>query len=180
MGHWAAITVLGKDCPGIVAGVTRCLFEHGCNLEDTSATRLRDAFAMILIARLPEPPRVADLQARLDRVAAELSIGLDLRDLGEEAPEPAPAGSRQMLSVYGADRPGIVYHVSAQLAALECNVTDVTTRFVGPAEAPIYLMMLEMTVPPSVEPAALDEQLVRLRQALNVDITLRSVDEETL
>ena len=36
-----AISIFGRDRPGIVAAVTRVLADAGCNLEDTSMTILR-------------------------------------------------------------------------------------------------------------------------------------------
>lgn len=180
MSQWVAITVLGRDRPGIVAGVTKALYEHGCNLEDSSATRLRDSFAMILIAMLPDPPRIALLRAELDALAEELGVALDLRDLGHEPPSPEPPGERFVLTVYGADRPGIVYRVSERLAGSSCNVTDVTTRVIGEPSQPIYVMMLEMTAPAGVDASLLESCLQPLRESLGVDITLRVVEEETL
>lgn len=180
MSQWAAITVLGKDRPGIVAGVTRALFEHGCNLEDSSATRLRDAFAMILIAKLPEPPRLDALQETLERHAASLGVVIDLRDLGSLPPSPPPEGQRYVLSVYGADQPGIVYRVSDTLAGCQCNIEDVTTRVAGTAERPIYILMLEMSVPVGEAEQTLQTRLAALRVELPVDISLRPVEEETL
>jgi glycine cleavage system transcriptional repressor len=176
MSHWVAITVLGQDRPGIVAGVTKALFEHGCNLEDSSATRLRDAFAMILIAELPEPPGYGELAARLAAVAEELAVSVDLRDLGGAAPQPPPAGRRCQMTVYGADQPGIVYGVAQALAGADCNVTDIATRKAGA----VYVMMLEMTAPETLADADLEAAAARLRRALAVDVTWRAVEEETL
>lgn len=180
MGPWAAITVLGRDRPGIVAGITRVLYEHGCNLEDSSATRLRDAFAMILVARLPTPPRFEELATALELAAGRLGVSLDLRDLGELPPEPAPEGERYLLSVYGADRPGIVYRFAAALAEESCNVTDVATRIAGTGEAPIYVMLLEMTIPSRADVDAIAGTLDELKRELSVDIAFRAVEEETL
>ena len=44
----AILTVLGKDRPGIIAGVTEALFRAGCNLEDISMTVLEGEFAMMM------------------------------------------------------------------------------------------------------------------------------------
>jgi predicted amino acid-binding ACT domain protein len=44
-----AVSVFGRDRPGIVAAVTRVLADAGCNLEDTSMTILRGHFAMMLV-----------------------------------------------------------------------------------------------------------------------------------
>lgn len=180
MSQWAAITVLGRDRPGIVAAVSKVLFEHGCNIEDSSATRLRDSFAMILIAKLPDPPRLEALESALQACAGVQGISIDVRDLGGGAPEPPPAGDAYLLSVYGADRPGIVYRVSATLAGLRCNVTDVATRVAGTIDAPVYILMLELTAPPDVSAAELERHLAALRTELNVDLTLRPIEQETL
>ncbi len=180
MSHWAAITVLGQDRPGIVAGVTEVLYRHGCNLEDCSATRLRDSFAMILIAHLPDPPCLEALQSALDRLSARLNIGVDLRDLGQEAPQPPPEGRRYRLAVYGADQPGILYHVAQELAARRCNVVDVATRIAGTPDSPVYIVMLEMTVPDQVTDADLEACRQALQSTLHLDLTLSPIEEETL
>ena len=176
MSQWVALTVLGQDRAGIVAGVTKVLFEHGCNLEDSSATRLRDSFAMILIAELPAEPRFDTLRSALQAAAEELGVSVDLRDLGSRAPQPPPAGRLFDLAVYGADHPGIVYRVAQALAALDCNVTDVTTHIAGS----VYLMMMEMTVPETVSDEVLEACMAALRAELAVDITARAVEQETL
>ena len=47
------ISVLGKDRPGIVAAVSRVLFECDCNIENVSQTILQTEFAGIFIAAIP-------------------------------------------------------------------------------------------------------------------------------
>ena len=49
-----ALTAIGRDRPGIVAAVTKALYEHDCNIEDSSMTILEDEFAIILIMSMPE------------------------------------------------------------------------------------------------------------------------------
>jgi glycine cleavage system transcriptional repressor len=50
-----AVSVFGRDRPGIVAAVTRVLADAGCNLEDTSMTILRGHFAMMLVISGGDP-----------------------------------------------------------------------------------------------------------------------------
>src|SRR5207237_7212888 len=52
MAHFA-VTAVGVDRPGIVAGLTGVFVEHGCNLEDCSMTILRGHFAMTLVVDAP-------------------------------------------------------------------------------------------------------------------------------
>jgi glycine cleavage system transcriptional repressor len=51
--HHFALTVVGRDRPGIVAQVTEILFNLGCNIADSSCSILGGQFAMILIIAHP-------------------------------------------------------------------------------------------------------------------------------
>ncbi|MBU1209467.1 MAG: ACT domain-containing protein [Proteobacteria bacterium] len=63
MSDWVAVSIIGRDRPGIVASVSKVLFQNRCNIEDLSQTAIRGQFAMILIAstvvhfggRIPAP-----------------------------------------------------------------------------------------------------------------------------
>ena len=46
----AVVSVLGQDCKGIIANVTRILYEYDVNILDISQTILSGLFSMILIA----------------------------------------------------------------------------------------------------------------------------------
>lgn len=48
----AFVTVLGKDKPGIIAGVSAFLAERGINIEDISQTVLQQNFTMIMLVDL--------------------------------------------------------------------------------------------------------------------------------
>ena len=49
-----ALAAIGKDRPGIVAAVSKVLYELGCNVEDSSMTMLRGNFAVMLVLAAPE------------------------------------------------------------------------------------------------------------------------------
>src|SRR5438309_10716982 len=51
--HEFAITAIGQDRPGIVAGFTQVLLALGCNMADCSMSLLRNEFAMILLVESP-------------------------------------------------------------------------------------------------------------------------------
>ena len=50
-----AVSVVGKDRPGIVAAIAEGLYHLGCNIADSSCTMLAGEFAMILIVSPPPP-----------------------------------------------------------------------------------------------------------------------------
>jgi glycine cleavage system transcriptional repressor len=176
---FVAITAVGQDRPGIVAEVTGVLFRQGCNLEDSTMTRLRDQFAMLLVVDVPEDAYVA-LDTALQLVASRLGLSLIVRPLGLELAAAEETGETYMLRVYGADRPGIVHAVTAELAQRGWNVADLNTRLLAGGNGPAYVLMLEVEAPGPDAAAALEPELARLRETLGVEISLEQLDPEAL
>ena len=172
-GQIVAVTVIGDDRPGIVAAVTSALYEAGCNLEDVTSTILRGHFAMVLIVRSTRP--VDELETRLHSAGDSLGLTVAVRPVDDL--ETAVASPTHVVSVYGADRPGIVSRVSEALAGGGANITDLTSRVIGGDEAPVYALMLEVSVPIDT---SVDAILDPLRAELDVDITSRVLDADVL
>lgn len=173
-----AVWALGADQPGIVAGVTGALFEQGCNLSDCSMTILAGNFAMVLVVDGPPDADAATIEEALCAPVAAFDLGVAVRALQEE--HPSLTGAPHVVSVYGADRPGIVHHVASLLAEAGVNITDLETRVIGDAADPVYAMLLEVTVP---SPLRVDELAARLRELadeLGVDATVHATDADVL
>ncbi|MFA5700622.1 MAG: ACT domain-containing protein, partial [Desulfuromonas sp.] len=111
MKHFA-VTIIGRDHPGIVSESAKILYELGCNVADSSSTILGGQFAMILIVSHAGFESSEPLQ----RAFAEMeSSGLSvyvrtLKPGGEKRPK--LPGDLCMISVYGSDKPGIIYQVT--------------------------------------------------------------------
>lgn len=176
--RFVIITAAGPDRPGIVSRITRVLFETGCNIEDTSMTLLRGEFAMMLIVRLPPGLGPKDIERRLKGVQRALGLSLLLKPLSaqEARRNQRPTGRSFILSVYGSDKPGIVYRVTRLIASHAINITDMNTRVIGPRDKPIYVMILEVEIPKKVKVKTLRAELQKLRSEVNVDITLHPVE----
>ena len=167
------ITAVGRDQPGIIAALARAVYDLGGNLDDATMTRLHGAFATMVAARLPENRTESDARAALMPVAEELGLTVTVQSVGDAPPETPPD---TLLTVYGADKPGIVYHVASHLAAQGINITDMDTRLAGTPESPVYVMLLEAVT----GERDLTADLAALRQELGVEITLQSLDTEAL
>ena len=174
-----AVTAVGADRPGIAAAVTGVLVEHGCNLEDTSMTILRGHFAMMLVVDTPPGLDAAELEAALARAAGALDLVVTVRAI-DEAVATSPEGGAWTVSVYGADRPGIVHGVASKLADAGVNIVDLTTRVIGDPSQPVYAMLLEVTVPPEIDPDALGQELAALASELHVDCSMHPADADIL
>jgi glycine cleavage system transcriptional repressor len=177
MGHFS-LSVVGRDRPGIVAEVSRVLFELGCNIEDSTCTILTGQFAMILVIAHAKHSSAAEIDPSFDGVRAEMGLTISVHALNDEEISRAKgfAGRPHIISVYGADRPGIVYSVARELAKYRVNVTDLNTQVVGSDERPVYVMVLEADVPDDVNVKDLEREFDRIRKELAVSISVRPIE----
>ena len=167
-----AVTVIGRDRPGIIAEVTGVVADLGGNLEDSSMTLLRGHFAWMLIA---------DVAASADELSSRLAhlteddLTVSVLPVGEDEPVSGAAG--YLLSVHGADRPGIVARVTATVAAHGGNITDLSTRL---GAGGMYVAVAEVTLPDDVDVVALGAELAAAGRELGVGVSLRPADPDVL
>lgn len=168
-----AVTAVGDDRAGIVAALTAALSGRGGNVEDASMTLLRGHFAMTLLV---SGAGTADgVEVLLAPVAERLGVILHVREVSTEVPS-AGAGSPYVVTVHGADRPGIVAGVTAVLAGHAANITDLTTRLVGD----LYVLTCEVDVPGGTDVDRLGADLVDVATELGVEAGLRPADADVL
>jgi len=181
MGHFS-VSVVGKDRPGIVAEVSRILFALGCNIEDSTCTILSGQFAMILVVCHPKLSKVSEIAPSFDQVRREMGLMVTIHSLKDEevVHEKQFAGQPHIISVYGADRPGIVYSVTKELADRKVNITDMTTQVVGSRERPVYVMVLEADIPDEVDMKELETVFERIKKEIGVSISVRPIESVEL
>lgn len=177
--EYVLLTVSGPDRPGIVAAIAEALLAAECNLEDSSMTRLRGEFAILLIVRLG-PGGVAALEGHIGPAARALGLAHGLRPLSAaEVGRPATAGRTPcLITVFGADHPGIVAPVARFLADHQVNVTDLSTEVVGSADKPVYAMVIEAESP--VPLAELTQGLATVASELACDVSVKEIEEYPL
>ncbi len=174
------IVAFGKDRPGIVAAVSRVLFEGGANIEDASMTRLGGEFAMMLVASFPSAKNRGLTTKGLAALKKQMGLDVSLKpltsaDVHRKYLEPP----HYLLSVYGIDHPGIVADITRALAKHKINVTDLQTKVTG-GQKPLYVMLLELAAPPSADMEGVRADLDDLRQKLKVEISLQDIEPVAL
>jgi glycine cleavage system transcriptional repressor len=169
------ITAVGPDRPGMAHAVAHILFESGCNIEDTTMTRLSGQFSMILAVSPPAEVSLEALTRRLEALRESHSLVVDVTSVSD-AEIPISASPRFLLTAYGPENTGLLAHLTGVLAQNAMNVTDVQTRVASAGT--VYIMLLEVELPPNLAPETLEAELKR--SAPELEISLRSIDEETL
>lgn len=175
MPHFA-VSAIGRDRPGIVAAITAALLDLDGNIEDSRMSILRGHFSvMLIVATEAGRETVAD---RLGRVREEVGLeALSVSEVDELDPvHPAPG---HVLTVYGADHPGIVSAVSAALVQHDANITDLSTQLAGAPERPLYLLVVELALG-GADPGELAAELERVGLEAGVEVSLRELETETL
>jgi glycine cleavage system transcriptional repressor len=163
------ISALGPDRPGIVARVTGVLVDHGCNIADSHMGLLSGRFTMMLVVAVPDALDEQRFLADLTSAGADLDLdAIHAHHVGD-APDVAPAS--HIVTVYGADHPGIVAAVTEALAAGGASITDLQTRLAGE----LYVMTIEVSGGDGAE-----EALRAVAGEQDVEVSVRPIDTDIL
>jgi predicted amino acid-binding ACT domain protein len=174
-----SVSVMGYDRPGIVAGVSKVLFENACNIEALSQTVLMGQFAMIVTAVLLQGSSIAALQKGLDALAREMNLEIHMRMLNpnERLAFDAEQAESFVITVRGEDRPGLVSTVTAVLAEQGINITRLGAEVVPVDQRLEYIQIYEVDIPKDLD-FALIQRILRERGAeigVTVDMQHRDI-----
>jgi len=168
------IAVLGPDRPGIIAAVSKLLFQLDCNIENVSQTILQTEFSGIFIVTTPEGLPVETLRGRLEEELSALSLHVHVK-----AVEPAAGGSLQcpceafVITTQGPDRKGLVAGITEIIARYGVNVTRLQAVFKGGEDPGNNIMIYEVDVPGDIDPAAFHRDLRERAAELDLEISLQ-------
>ncbi len=170
------MTAFGKDRPGIVADVTRVLYENGCNLEENSMTLLADEFTLILLFSVPDSGIEDQLLAECRRLEKDRGISAFIRPLGERSDLKAFGNCIYVVEVEGLDQSGIVYQVSQHLADHGHNILDLKSIVKSSPESgtALYQMQIHIQVQPGISAEDIESELAEVADSLHVDISVCS------
>jgi glycine cleavage system transcriptional repressor len=167
--NWYMLTLIGEDKPGIVASVSKALFEHGLNLGETSMLRLGGNFTIMMMVSGAHGE--ADLRDQLKPVIEALGMCLHVDPIQAHLHEHLLPNIQ--VTVSGADRAGIVAQVTAALAAAGFNILDLESDVAGTQQKPVYIMQIAGVAEVPVE--AIERALEPLRLD-GVDVNVNAVE----
>jgi len=167
--HWYMLTLVGEDQKGIVAHVTSALYESGCNLGETSMMRLGGNFTIMMMVEFKGSKKA--LHDAVSNVAESMGLSLHVDSIKAHLHHHRLPDVR--ISVYGADRSGIVAMVTNALSEVGLDILDLESDVAGSNEEPIYIMHIEGHATEGVEAIEAALELVRKE---GVQATLNKID----
>jgi len=139
MSQWFMLTLVGEDKIGIVAKVTAILYENHCLLGEASMIRLGGNFTIMLMVNYADSAQ--KLSTLLAPTVHNLGLHLHVDSIKGILHEHQSPDVR--ISVYGADRAGIVAQVTEVLAKAGMNILNLESNVGGTATKPFYIMHIE-------------------------------------
>lgn len=165
-----AVSAVGPDRPGLIAGLAGVLGELGCNCEDSCMRVLNNHAAMMIVVDAPtnlSERRFADVLAErasewgLRTAVWPLTV---LVDDGELVHNEAWA-----VIIRGADRLGIMDEVAQLVADHSLSISDLTTRRALSREGEVvFEMALEVLLPEGADPSLLANGLDQICSTLSL------------
>lgn len=172
--HKMIISVLGEDRPGIIAAVTKVIFERDFNIEDVSQTILQNQFSGIFIATGPKSVSAHDLRRAFEEATGGFDLHFHVRQLASvEITWTSCACEPFIITTRGPDRKGLVAGVTAMLARHNVNVTQLRAVFRGGEDPGRNVMIYEVDIPLDVDLQALRRDLRDKGETLDLQISMQ-------
>lgn len=163
--HWFMLTLVGEDRPGIVAKLTAALYEGGCNLGEAAMARLGGNFSVMLMVQ--HRGTLETLNALVSPVAHALGLHVHMDRIEGHLHHHLIPDVR--VTVYGADRAGIVAQVTGALLHAGFNILDLQSDVGGSAAKPVYIMTMEGQANEGIQ--AIETALSEIaREGIEVDV----------
>ena len=169
MKSWFMLTVVGKDQPGIVAGLSGALYRAGANLGEASMVRLGGNFTIMLMAETEADE--AELRSQMNPFADKMQLHVHIDRIEGRLHQHVEPNVQ--IAVHGADRPGIVARVTSALSSAGLSILDLESDVGGSADKPIYIMVIDGYVPGGVPTIA---RALEPIQSSGIEIRLTTID----
>lgn len=176
MSNRLIMTAFGKDRVGIVADVTRLLYDNDCNLEDTTMNILADEFTLNLLFSCKEKDIEEKLSRECRRLELEKGISAFVRTLPALQKKAQENHKTCTLHIECQDQAGIVYKTSRFLADNRVNILHLnsTPKTSPESGATIYSMDIHIQIPEGFSLDQLEDDLSTVADKLQVDISMSS------
>jgi len=168
------ISVLGEDRPGIIAAVSRILFDQNCNIENVSQTILQSEFGGMFIVSMPAELSAQALSEHLKAGLEPLGLNAYLKDMIQTSPNSGVADAEPfVITTRGPDRKGLVAHITQVIARHSVNVTNLQAVFKGGNDPDKNIMIYEVDIPKDTDQQQLCTELRQRAEELGLSLSIQ-------
>ena len=170
------ISLVGANRVGVLAAVTTALDELGGNLQEMSTTVVKTTFSMIASVEFPEHRKTEVVIDHIRDVCRPYQIEVSLHEFADFEPTMSDDITPEaMLTFYtmlatGNDESGLLRTIAVRLSQEDVDVRNVYSR--NDAQGELFVMELQVAVPPSVDFPTLCKNLEELCEFANLTIEL--------
>lgn len=171
------LAIVGQDRKGIIADLSKILFECQCNLEDISMTLLDGQFAMMIIFRKPKHLSEVLMKKKIKSFERRKKLTCFMRHLtARSSTKMRRRPSRQfIIHAIGPDRTGIVARISRYLAQEGFNITDLNSKRILAGKKPLYALALETEIQ-RTQTDAVKRGLRKIARQIGIDISINPIE----
>lgn len=181
MKHRYLLVAGGIDRKGIVYNLTKVLKKYDFNIEDSSMVMLRRTFSVIMLLSRASGVKGGLFDREISGFSEKYSMTMEIKKVAEKEMKEYPGeGRAYMISISGADKPGIVNEITGLLYKHGANIVDLETKSSERVKPHAYYMLLEISLPKSANPEKLKAALIKTGKKLGVHTSMTEADNPIL
>ena len=171
----------GIDRKGIVFSMTGMLKKYGFNIEDSSMIMMRRTFSVIMLLSNSAGYSKTGFEKSIAAFRKKFNMAVDIKAVSEkQMKEYKCAGKRYMVSISGADRPGIVNEITGIIYKSGANIIGLETKSSEKTKPHAYYMFLEIDLPSPPDLKAFEKRLKSAAKKIGVHVTVSRVEDRVL
>lgn len=168
------ISVIGRDCPGVVYAISSALSKEKCNIEELSQTILKGQFASIFIVSAPEGVTEEDIQrvVSLSLESRNMDLTVSARNFETDTFSSAEETEPFVVTVNGSDQPEIIAMISGIFAEQKVNIENLKAIRVG-EDTNECVLVFEVALPLSINRNAFRQMLQAKARSVGLSISIQ-------
>lgn len=168
------ISVIGRDCPGVVYAITSALAKEKCNVEQLSQTILKGQFASIVIISAPEGVTEEQVQrvVSLSLEARNMDLTVSARYFETETFDSGEDTEPFVVTVNGSDQAEIIAMFSGIFAEQKVNIESLKAIRM-PDESNECVLVFEIALPMSINRNAFRQMLQAKARSVGLSISIQ-------
>ena len=165
------VTVLGRDRPGLVAGITRKIADIDANIVDIEQNVIRDLFSMFMLVDLGgSHMKYAEFSESQKKLAKKLNIGITTTPYSEYTGETQSRKHElQNVTIMGKDKPGIVSKISQTMYAEGVNIERI--KMIARGDLLVMEMLADLNK--NADATRMRDSLRRAGEEIGVDVVVQ-------